>query len=97
MTPRGLSRWRITVPDDDGRPAAGAVPLPIEWGDVHPTDALPAGDVGLESLVLGGVASELAAGLGAVGASDAAAPPLVAVFTTPRGRVTPAAPTAAVA
>jgi hypothetical protein len=97
MTPRGLSRWRITVPDDGSRPAAGAVPLLIEWGDVHPTDALPAGDVGLESLVLGGVASELAAGLGAVGASDAAAPPLVAVFTTPRRRVTLAAPTAAVA
>jgi hypothetical protein len=26
MTPRGLLRWRITLPDDGGRPAAGAVP-----------------------------------------------------------------------
>jgi len=95
MTPRGLLRWRITVRDDGARPAAGAVPLLIEWGEVHPTDALPARGVGLESLALGGVAGELAVGLGVAAASDAAAPPLAAVFTTPRGRVTLAAPTAA--
>ena len=34
MTPRGLLRWRITLRDDGRRPAAGAVPLLIEWGEV---------------------------------------------------------------
>jgi hypothetical protein len=92
MTPRGLLRWRITVRDDGGRPAAGALPLLIEWGDVHPGDALPAVGVGLESFVIGGVASGLAVELGVVAATDLAAPPLVAVFSSPRGRVTLSAP-----
>jgi hypothetical protein len=92
MTPRGLLRWRITVPDDGGRPAGGAVPLLIEWGDVHPADALPEHGVGVESLALGGAARELAPQLGVQASPQAAAPPLVAVFTTARGRVTLAAP-----
>ena len=91
MTPRGLLRWRIAVRDDGGRLAAGAVPLLIEWGEVHPTDALPARAVGLESLVLGGVAGELAACLGV--AAAVAAPPLMAELMTLRGRVTLTAPT----
>jgi len=89
-TPRGTLRWRITVPDDGGRPAAGAVPLLIEWGDMHPADALAERGVSLESLVIGGVAGELAAWLGVVGAADG--PPLVAELATPRGRLTIHAP-----
>jgi hypothetical protein len=93
MTPRGLLRWRITVPDDGSRPAAGAVPLLIEWGDAHPVDALPASGVGLESLVLGGVATGLATRLGVAGAASASAAPLLAVLAGPRGHVTLVAPT----
>ena len=92
MTPRGLLRWRITVRDDGARLAAGAVPLLIEWGDVHPVAALPARGVALESLALGGVASDLAQDLGVAAATDTAAMPLVALFSAPSGRVTLAAP-----
>jgi hypothetical protein len=90
MTPRGLLLWLITVREDGGRMAAGAVPMLIEWGGAHPTDALPARAVGLDSLVLGGVAGELAAWLGVTVAAEA--PPLVAELVTPRGRVTFSAP-----
>jgi hypothetical protein len=91
-TPRGLLRWRITVRDDGARPAAGAVPLLIEWSDVHPVDALPARGVALEALALGGVAAELARELDVAAATEAEAPPLSAEFSTRRGRVTLAAP-----
>jgi hypothetical protein len=62
----------------------------IEWGEVHPTESLPGRAVGLESLVLGGVAIELAVWLGVTVA--AGAPPLVAELAAPLGRVRLAAP-----
>jgi hypothetical protein len=48
---RGEYRWRITVPDDGSRPAAGVLPTLIQW-DVsrHPADALPAAGASLEQL-----------------------------------------------
>jgi len=88
MTPDGLLRWRIALRADGRRPRGGAAPTPIEWGERHPTDGLPASGVQLESLSVG------LAGLDALlpGAveRDAApgAPPLCAVLATPRGRVT---------
>jgi Glyoxalase-like domain len=93
MTPRGLLRWRISVPDDGSRPAVGAVPLLIEWAGAHPVDALPASGIGLESLELGGVTRELAMRLGATASASAAAPSLRAVLSSPRGRVTLTVPT----
>ncbi|MGA0612157.1 VOC family protein [Caldimonas sp. KR1-144] len=44
-TPNGLLRWRIAVRHDGARD----LPLPtlIEWGAVHPWDALPAAGVAL--------------------------------------------------
>jgi len=92
MAPRGLLRWRITVPDDGGRPAAGAVPLLIEWGEVHPADSLPARGVGVESLQIGGVSRALAMQLGVAHQAAGNAPPLSTVLVGPRGRVTLAAP-----
>ena len=89
MTSRGLLRWRITLRDDGGRPAGGAVPLLIEWGDVHPCDALADCGVALESIALAGVAEALVDALGAATAS----PPgesesaIVARLATPRGTV----------
>ena len=57
MTPRGLLRWRITLPGDGRRPSAGAMPLWIEWAGEHPGDALPASGVAIESLEVGGIAA----------------------------------------
>lgn len=92
MTPRGPLSWRITRRSDGVRPAAGAVPALIEWGDVHPADALPAAGVEVERVAIGGVAPALAHALGvaANGATDA--PPLCAVLSTRRGVVTLDAP-----
>lgn len=50
-TPAGTLRWRIAVRDDGRRPG-GAVPTPIEWGAVHPADAMPACGVTLEALTV---------------------------------------------
>ncbi len=89
MTPRGLLRWRITLRDDGGRPAQGAVPLLIEWGDEHPCDALPESAVTLEAIDSGGIAASLATtlGVGAAPAQRRPVSPLSAIFDTPRGRV----------
>jgi Glyoxalase-like domain len=94
MTTRGLLRWRITVPDDGGRPAGGAVPLLIEWGDVHPADSLPTRGVAIESLQVGGIDGALAKQLG-VELPAPATSALSAVLAGPRGRVILTAPTLA--
>lgn len=86
MTPRGPLRWRIALRDDGRRPAAGAVPLLIEWGDVHPCDALPECGVRVERIAIGGVSELLARSLG-VSTAKAGSAPLVASLATPRGRV----------
>ena len=65
---RGALRWRITL-RADGRRA----PTLIEWAGAHPTDAMSASGVQLDSL-------------------NGDHLPLSAVFITPRGRVTLAAP-----
>lgn len=86
MTPRGPLRWRIALRDDGRRPAAGAVPLLIEWGDVHPCDALPESGVRVERIEIAGVAADLAAALG-VSAAPAGSAPLAVSLATARGRV----------
>lgn len=91
MTPRGLLRWRIALRADGRRLASGAVPLLIEWGDVHPCDALPESGVQVEQITIGGVNESLAASLG-VTAAPAGAAPLAVSLVTPRGRVELVAP-----
>ena len=88
MTPRGPLRWRIAIAAGGRRHAGGAVPLLIQWGDVHPTDDLPQSDVALRSVGVGGIDPRLAASLGvdARGFADAAS--LVAGFSSPRGDAT---------
>ena len=86
MTAHGPLRWRITRRDDGARPAAGAAPLLIEWGDAHPCDRLPASAVAIAAITVGGLAPGLAERLGATAAAAGAAPLSVA-FDTPRGRV----------
>jgi hypothetical protein len=82
---RGALRWRITVRADGRRALAGAAPALIDWADAHPTDALPASSVRLESLHI--AAPGLSEWLPAAIRCDAE-PPLVAVLATPRGTVT---------
>jgi hypothetical protein len=87
MTAHGLLRWRITLRDDGARPAAGAVPLLIEWGDVHACDRLPPSEVSVARIAIGGVDAGLAAQLGVAAAAAAGAASLSVSFDTPRGRV----------
>lgn len=94
QTAHGLLRWRITVPADGRRPAAGAVPLLISWGDEHPSSSLADSGVVIEAVTLGGIDEALARELGAT-AGDRDAPPLVATLVGPRGPVTLASPAAA--
>jgi hypothetical protein len=86
MTPHGLLRWRITLSDDGRRPAAGAVPLLVEWGAAHPCDRLLASPVSVARIALGGVDAAVAEMLG-VATAAAGAPPLSVWLDTPRGRV----------
>lgn len=53
-TPQGLLRWQLTLRADGHRPLDGAAPALIEWRDRHPTDALPASGIVLESLEVAG-------------------------------------------
>lgn len=51
-TPQGLLQWRISVRDDGQRLLGGALPTLIEWGDVHPCDAMPESGLHLSALTL---------------------------------------------
>ena len=88
MTPRGVLRWRIAIAAGGHRHAGGAVPLLIQWGDVHPSDDLPDSDVALRVVGVGGIDPQLAALLGvdARGLADAAS--IVAELSSPRGDAT---------
>jgi hypothetical protein len=90
MTPQGLLRWRIGVRTDGRRPRGGAVPALIAWGDVHPTDAMPASGVALNSMAVAGWPPSLAPPLRSRTTCDtrADAPPLRVELSTPRGAVT---------
>jgi hypothetical protein len=92
-TPAGRLEWQITVRDDGQRLFYGALPTLIQWGPVHPTDAMPAAGLALRSLhATHPRAPALAAALSAIGLDDmtvdAGPPNLVAVLDTPRGPVT---------
>lgn len=92
MTPRGMLRWRMTVPRDGRRPCGGAMPLWIQWSNGHPTDALPPSGVSIESLEIGGVAADLSAHVARAATVADAEAPLRAVLAGPRGRVILTAP-----
>jgi len=92
-TPAGRLEWQITVRDDGQRLFYGALPTLIQWGPVHPTDAMPASGLSMRSLrAVHPRASALSAALSAIGmtgmAVAAGAPNLIAVLDTPRGPVT---------
>lgn len=92
-TPAGRLEWQITVRNDGQRLFYGALPTLIQWGPVHPTDAMPASGLAMRSLhATHPRAAALDAALSAIGMSGMAvqsgAPNLVAVLDTPRGPVT---------
>ncbi|HMN76742.1 MAG TPA: VOC family protein [Burkholderiaceae bacterium] len=94
MTPQGELRWRIAVRDDGARLYGGAAPTLIEWGAMHPADALAPSGVTLAGLTLRSPsASPLRGALEALGiesarfTADAGRPALGIELDTPRGRV----------
>ena len=90
MTPHGLLRWRIGVRADGRRALGGAAPALIEWGVVHPTDAMPPSGIALESMQVAGWPAALAEMLpaGVVPDMQPDAPPLRAVLDGSGGKVT---------
>ncbi len=92
MTANGLLSWKITVRSDGQRLMHGTLPTLIEWGDVHPTQNMPASGVTLQSLTASQPHTDALAdayqaiGLEGVGLANGA-PNLVAVLQTPLGLV----------
>jgi hypothetical protein len=92
MTASGLLQWRISVRDDGQRLLDGVLPTLIEWGDVHPVDAMPASGLRLHSLTLqhpqAASLMDWAQALALHGPDWVAGPAaLHAQLETPRGRV----------
>jgi hypothetical protein len=96
-TPQGLLQWRISVRDDGQRLMGGALPTLIEWGDVHPCDAMPDSGLTLSAITLHAPGTDTAAlqqALAVAGLQDStvhthSAPAgLSARLRTPRGGVT---------
>lgn len=93
MTPQGLLQWKITVRDDGERLLFGTLPTLIEWGEVHPAQAMAHSGVELVSLEARHPRPDLLrAAYQAIGLTGVAlaqgAPNLVATLQTPRGLVT---------
>ena len=89
MTPQGLLRWRIGVRSDGHRPLGGAAPALIEWGDRHPTDAMPASGVTLQAMRVAGWPAALTAALPVAIERDprAEAPPISVTLACAHGLV----------
>ncbi len=94
-TPQGLLQWRISVRDDGQRLMGGALPTLIQWGEVHPCDAMPESGLALLDLSLHTTnTAALQQALAAAGLNDSAvqthnAPTgLSARLRTPRGEIT---------
>ena len=88
-TPRGVLRWKISLRADGRHVLGGAAPKLIEWGEVHPTDSMPASGIELKTMRLGGWPEALAPLLPRQIECDASpgAPPISVVFSAPRGLV----------
>jgi len=93
MTEKGLLRWKITVREDGQRLFYGTLPSLIEWGEVHPTQAMTPSGVTLQSLQARHPRPDtLRAAYQAIGLADVAVSPgppnLMATLQTPRGLLT---------
>ncbi|MCV2350856.1 VOC family protein [Paucibacter sp. Y2R2-4] len=83
MTPAGELRWRIALRADGRRLLNGALPLLIEWGEVHPSDSLPSSGVSLLEFSPTLPQPDLLAGL----AAKTGDPNVQMRLQTPRGEV----------
>ena len=89
-TANGLLRWRIALRAGGARPLGGALPTLIEWGAVHPCDALPVSGIQLDDVQLIGLDEPCLGAMGSINGVACAeptdsAPALVATLTGPRG------------
>lgn len=92
MTAQGLLSWKITVRPDGQRLFYGALPTLIEWGQVHPSQAMADSGVTLVSLeACHPRPQELRQAHDAIGLAgvlvNAGAPDLIATLQTPKGQV----------
>ncbi len=90
--PQGLLQWKITVRDDGERLMFGTLPTLIQWGDVHPAQAMAPSGLALLSLEARHPRPDLLhAAYQAIGLTGVAlaqgAPNLVATLQTARGPV----------
>lgn len=93
QTPQGLLNWKITVRHDGQRLFYGLLPTLIEWGAMHPADAMAPSGITLQSLKAHHPRREaLHAAYGTIGLAGVdlmpGQPNLVAALQTPRGLVT---------
>jgi hypothetical protein len=91
-TPEGLLRWQISVRTDGQRLFYGALPTLIQWGEIHPVDAMPPSGLALQSLhARHPRLADLQAAHSAIGLEgvtlEQGPPNLVATLATPRGVV----------
>jgi hypothetical protein len=91
-TPRGRLQWQITVRDDGMPQRHGALPTLIEWGAVHPADAMPESGATLHAMAVNcETPSVLQAACASIGLEQvdvtSGVPALRAVLHTPRGLV----------
>ena len=86
---RGALSWQIVLRDDGHLEAGGLLPTLIQWGDTHPTDDMPAGDLALSALRLDGLPSAArdVLRLPGVRVDPNAEPAIVAVLATPNGPI----------
>lgn len=92
QTPSTLLQWRISVRGDGQRLFYGGLPTLIQWGESHPTEAMPDAGLALQSLAFCHPRpADLLAAHAAIGMQDVAIeegpPNLVATLTTPKGIV----------
>ena len=87
-TPAGRLEWQILLRDDGTLLCGGALPTLIQWAGPHPTLAMPASGVALQSLSLRGLPPRAREVLRLRGVEHRdSGPALRAVFSTPRGEV----------
>jgi hypothetical protein len=89
----GMLRWQISVREDGQRLYEGGLPTLIQWGDLHPADAMPESGLVLESVVVSHPRmADLRAAHQAIGLRDVmleeGQPNLTATLVTPKGVVT---------
>ena len=95
QSPAGLLQWKISIHREGRRALCGAAPTLIEWSGPHPTEAMPASGVTLESVAVGDwpddamgmLPPSVSLDLDGDPAADTGPAPLVAVLVGPRGRV----------